>query len=413
MEGTVSRMGLYRYTATDAMARTIRGSMEAISEQMAASELRRGGYFPIRIEAQSSVQVATRMDDLFARRRRPPRQEVLRFTQQLHSLLGAGLELDRSLSILAELTENQQMKAITRNVLADIQGGSSLADGLAKHPSVFPRLYVQMIKAGEAGGVVELVMGRLAGFLESAQVIRDEVTSALMYPALVLLAGIGAVIVLLNVVLPRFSGMFTESVELLPLPTQVLLAVSSLTTEYWWVVAAGLAVSLIGLYACLQTDRGRYVWDKAKLRIPVAGQLLLELEVARFARMLGTLLQSGVPILVALGIVGDTVTNTAIGRSLLPVRDGVKRGEGVAGPLKSAGIFPMLAVQMTLVGEESGRLEEMLLKVADVYDLHVKTSVKRLLSLVEPALILVLGVVVGFIVVSMLLAVFSLSELAQ
>ena len=172
MEGTVSRMGLYRYTATDAMARTIRGSMEAISEQMAASELRRGGYFPIRIEAQSSVQVATRMDDLFARRRRPPRQEVLRFTQQLHSLLGAGLELDRSLSILAELTENQQMKAITRNVLADIQGGSSLADGLAKHPSVFPRLYVQMIKAGEAGGVVELVMGRLAGFLESAQVDR-------------------------------------------------------------------------------------------------------------------------------------------------------------------------------------------------------------------------------------------------
>ena len=412
-EGAVIRMGRYRYTATDAMARTVRGSMEAVSEQLAASELRRGGYFPIRIELQPSAQAAFAMDDWLARRRGPSRQEVLRFTQQLHSLLGAGLELDRSLSILAELTENPRMKAITRSVLADIQGGSSLADSLAKHPSVFPRLYVHMVKAGEAGGVVELVLGRLAGFLESAQAIRDEVTSALMYPALVLAAGIGAVIVLLNVVLPRFSGMFVESAELLPAPTQILLAVSALTTEYWWVAAAGLTAALIGLYACLQTDRGRYAWDQAMLRMPVAGQLFLELEVSRFARMLGTLLQSGVPILVALGIVGDTVTNTVIGRSLAPVREGVKRGEGVAGPLKSAGIFPMLAVQMTLVGEESGRLEEMLLKVADVYDLHVKTSVKRLLSLVEPALILVLGVVVGFIVVSMLLAVFSLSELAQ
>jgi len=233
-----------------------------------------------------------------------------------------------------------------------------------------------------------------------------------MYPALVLLAGGGAVIVLLNVVLPRFAGMFGDSGELLPMPTQVLLAVSSLTTEYWWVAAGGLAVISVGLYAGLQTDSGRYGWDKTKLRIPVMGQLLLELEVARFARMLGTLLQSGVPILAALGIVSDTVTNAAIGRSLPAVREGVKRGEGVAGPLKSAGVFPMLAIQMALVGEEAGKLEEMLLKVADVYDLHVKTSVKRLLSLVEPALILLLGVVVGFIVVSMLLAVFSLSDLA-
>ena len=406
-------MGLYRYTATDTAARTIRGSLEAVSEQMAAVELRRGGYYPIHIELQSAGQRTVSMDDLFQLRRRPSRQEVVRFTQQLHSLLGAGLELDRSLSVLAELTENRQMKAITRNVLAEIQGGSSFADSLAKHPLVFNRLYVQMVKAGEAAGVVELVMGRLAGFLENAQAIRDEVTSALMYPALVLLAGVGAVIVLLNVVLPRFASMFVESGELLPLPTQVLLAVSAMTTQYWVVMASGLVLTLIGTHVYLQTATGRYGWDKLKLRLPVVGQLLLELEVARFARMLGTLLQSGVPILVALGIVGDTVTNTAIARSLPSVREGVKRGEGVAGPLKSSGVFPTLAIQMALVGEEAGRLEEMLLKVADVYDMHVQTSVKRLLSLVEPALILVLGVVVGFIVVSMLLAVFSLSDLAQ
>lgn len=323
------------------------------------------------------------------------------------------MELDRSLSVLAELTESRQMKVVTRNVLAEIQAGRSLADSLARHPDVFNRLYVQMVKAGEAAGMMELVMGRLAGFLESAQAIRDEVTSALMYPALVLVAGVGAVIVLLNVVLPRFASMFAESGELLPPPTQLLLAVSALTTEYWAVLAGGLVVMLLAAHGYLQTDSGRYGWDRVKLRLPVVGQLLLELEVARFARMLGTLLQSGVPILLALGIVGDTVTNAAIGRSLPAVREGVKRGEGVAGPLKASGVFPTLAIQMALVGEEAGRLEEMLLKVADVYDVHVKTSVKRLLSLVEPALILVLGVVVGFIVVSMLLAVFSLSDLAQ
>lgn len=404
---------LYRYTATDATARMVTGSLKAANEQMVAAELRRGGYYPIRIEVQGGDQVGAAMDDLLQIRRRPSRQELLRFTQQLHSLLGAGLELDRSLAILAELTENRQMKHVTRSVLADIQGGSSLADSLAKHPHVFTKLYVQMVKAGEAGGVMELVLGRLAAFMESSQAIRDEVSSALLYPVLVLLAGVGAVVVLLNVVLPRFATMFAESGELLPAPTQFLLAVSAVTTDYWWVAAIVLAATVIGTYAFLLTEAGRYGWDKAKLRMPVLGTLLLELEVARFARMLGTLLQSGVPILIALQIVGETVTNAVIGRALPPVREGVKRGEGIAGPLKASGVFPMLAIQMALVGEEAGRLEEMLLKVADVYDLHVKTSVKRLLSLVEPALILVLGVVVGFIVVSMLLAVFSLSDIAQ
>lgn len=406
-------MGLYRYTATDTMAKTVRGSVEAVNEQMAAVQLRRGGYFPIEIELQTSDRAFADVEDVLQLRLRPSRLELLRFTQQLHSLLGAGLELDRSLAILAELTENRHMRTITHSLLADIQGGHSLADSLGKHPQVFTKLYVQMVKAGETGGVLELVLGRLVGFMESAQAIRDEVSSALLYPALVLLAGMGAIGVLLNVVLPRFASMFVEAGELLPPSTKFLLAVSAFTTEYWWGLAAILVGALIGTRGFLQTEHGRYVWDKGMLRIPVAGQLLLELEVARFARMLGTLLQSGVPILVAIGIVGETVTNAAIGRSLPLVREGVKRGEGVAGPLKSAGVFPNLAVQMALVGEEAGRLEEMLLKVADIYDLHVKTSVKRLLSLVEPALILMLAVVVGFIVVSMLLAVFSLSDLAQ
>ena len=405
-------MALYRYTATDATARMIRGSLDAVNEHMAAAELRRSGYFPITIQPQAVPDLAERVTvRLF--HRGPTRGDVLQFTQQLHNLLGAGLEVDRSLAILAELSDHRAMRDITLRVLADIRGGSSLADSLARHPLAFPKLYVQMVKAGEVGGVVELVLGRLATFLERAEAIREEVSSALIYPALVLVVGAAAILVLLNVVLPRFAGMFSDNGELLPMPTQVILSLSAFTTEYWWVMAGGFAALLLAGQAALQTHAGRLAWDRAKLRVPVLGPLLLELEVARFARMLGTLLQSGVPILMALGIVNELVSNAAIARSLPAVREGVKRGEGFAGPLKATDVFPPLAVQMASVGEEAGRLEEMLLKVADVYDQHVKTSVKRLLSLVEPALILALGVIVGFIVVAMLLAVFSLSDVAQ
>lgn len=406
-------MAQYRYTATDTTARTIHGSLDAANEHMAAAELRRSGYFPIAIQPQVTLNPVAARATITLFQRGPTRGDVLQFTQQLHDLLGAGLEVDRSLAILAELSDRRAMRTITLRVLADIRGGSSLADSLARHPRTFPKLYVQMVKAGEAGGVVELVLGRLATFLERAETIREEVSSALIYPALVLLAGAGAVVVLLNVVLPRFAGMFSDNGELLPMPTQIVLSLSAFTSDYWWALAGVLVALLLAGQGALQTDAGRLGWDRAKLRVPVLGPLLLELEVARFARMLGTLLQSGVPILMALGIVSELVSNAALARSLPAVREGVKRGEGLAGPLKSTGVFPSLAVQMASVGEEAGRLEEMLLKVADVYDQHVKTSVKKLLSLVEPTLILVLAVVVGFIVVAMLLAVFSLSDLAQ
>jgi general secretion pathway protein F len=406
-------MTLYRYTATDTMARTIHGNLDAANEHLAADELRRSGYFPIAIQPHTAPNPVAAQATATLFQRGPTRGDVLQFTQQLHNLLGAGLEVDRSLAILAELSDRRAMRMITLQVLADIRSGGSLADSLARHPLTFPKLYVQMVKAGEAGGMVEMVLGRLATFLERAEAIREEVSSALIYPALVLLAGAGAVLVLLNVVLPRFAGMFSDNGELLPMPTQIVLALSAFTTDYWWAMAGALVALLLAGQAALQTDAGRLGWDRAKLRVPVLGPLLLELEVARFARMLGTLLQSGVPILMALGIVSELVSNAAIARSLPAVHEGVKRGEGLAGPLKSTDVFPPLAVQMASVGEEAGRLEEMLLKVAEVYDQHVKTSVKKLLSLVEPTLILVLGVVVGFIVVAMLLAVFSLSDLAQ
>lgn len=404
-------MGTFRYIATDPAARTIEGSVEAADERTVVGELRRGGYYPIRIEQHDTQESNSVLGRVRAFARWPTQHDVLNFTQQFHSLLEAGLEVDRSLAILSELAESRRMREIIRAILSDVQGGRSLADSLAKHPKIFSRLYVHMVKAGEAGGVIELVLGRLAAFMESAKAIRDEILSALLYPSLVMTVGAGAVVVLLNFVIPRFATMFAESGDLLPPSTRLLLAISAFTTDYWWVLLGVSGLAVVGIHGYIQTETGRGMWDRVKLRLPVFGRLVREREVARFARMLGTLLQSGVPILIALGIVTETVTNVVLAQALPRVRDGVKRGEGIAGPLKACGVFPPLAVHMATVGEEVGRLEEMLLRVADVYDTHVKTSIKRLLSLVEPVMILSLGVIVGFIVVSMLLAIFSMSDL--
>ncbi len=403
-------MGTFRYTASDGASRIVRGSLEAADERAVVGWLRETGYFPIRIERREA-QAASPAGRVWRLSRRPSRQDVLVFTQQLHALLSAGLEVDRSLSILGELVENHRFQRIIRAILADVQGGLSLADSLSKHPALFPKLYVNMVKAGEAGGVLEPVLARLAGFLESAKATRDEILSAMLYPSLVISVGLGTVFVLMNFVIPRFAKLFNDAGQLLPLPTRILLAISGFTSSYWWVLGGLVILGPLGVRSYIRTDEGRAAWDRLKLRLPLLGRLIRELEAARFARTLGTLLQSGVPVLTALGIVAETISNVAIAQALPQLRDGVKKGKGIAGPLRACGAFPPLAVHMTKVGEETGRLEEMLLKVADVYDDHVKTSLKRLLALLEPVLILSLGLVVSFIVLSMLLAIFSLSDL--
>jgi general secretion pathway protein F len=336
---------------------------------------------------------------------------VLAFTQQLHTLLEAGLEVDRSLAILIDLSETGRMRPVIRQLLAEVQGGRSLADSLAKHPRIFSRLYVNMVRAGEAGGALEVVLARLVTFLESAKAIRDEALSALVYPSLVLAVGGGAVIVLLNFVIPRFAGIFAQSGQLLPLSTRILLGVSGFTAAYWWLLLGVPVVLGLGLRGYLQTAEGRLVGDQLKLRLPLIGRIIRELEVARLARTLGTLLASGVPVLTALGIAGETVGNVALARRLPKMGEGVKRGEGVAAPLRASDVFPAMAIHMVRVGEETGRLEGMLLKVAEIYEGRVKLSIKRLLGLLEPVLILSLGLIVGFIVLSMLLAILSVGDL--
>lgn len=406
-------MGTFQYTATDSAAKIVRGSMEASDERAVVTWLRANGYYPIRVGQPGVVTEArpglaglpTRLG------RAPSTQDVLAFTQQLATLLEAGMELDRSLAILLDLTDNQRFRSILRSILADIQAGSSFADSLAKHPRLFSRLYVNMVKAGEASGVMEVILLRLAGFLERSKAVRDEITSAMIYPLLLLLVGGGAIVVMMNFVIPRFAQIFADAKQLMPLPTRILLAISAFTTDYWWIFLAVIVVAWIALRAYLQAEQGKERWDEFKLQLPLLGSLVREIEVSRFARTFGTLLQSGVPVLAAVAIVKETVTNRVIAGAMVRLQEGVKRGEGISGPLRATGAFPSFSIHMAKVGEETGKLEEMLIRVADTYDERVRRTVKRLTSLLEPVLILSLGVIVGFIVLSMLLAIFSINEL--
>ena len=406
-------MSTFQYTATDHAAKIVRGSMEAADERAVVTWLRANGYYPIKIGQPGAVAEVTpglvRLPTRLGRG--PATQDVLAFTQQLATLLEAGMELDRSLAILLDLTDNQRFRSILRGVLADIQSGSSFADSLAKHPRLFSRLYVNMVKAGEASGVLEMILSRLAGFLERSKAVRDEVTSAMIYPLLLLLVGGGAVVVMMNFVIPRFAQIFADTKQLMPLPTRILLAISTFTTSYWWIFLGLIVVGWVALRAYLQTEEGRMRWDQWKLELPLLGSLIREIEVSRFARTFGTLLQSGVPVLPAVSIVKETITNRVIAGAMSRLQEGAKRGEGISGPLRATGAFPSFSIHMAKVGEETGKLEEMLIKVADTYDERVRRTVKRLTSLLEPVLILTLGAIVGFIVLSMLLAIFSINEL--
>jgi general secretion pathway protein F len=406
-------MGTFQYTATDIAAKIVRGSMEASDQRAVVTWLRANGYYPIKVGQPGVVTEARPGLVGFPTRlgRAPSTQDVLAFTQQLATLLEAGMELDRSLAILLDLTDNQRFRSILRSILADIQAGSSFADSLAKHPRLFSRLYVNMVKAGEASGVMEVILLRLAGFLERSKAVRDEITSAMIYPLLLLLVGGGAIVVMMNFVIPRFAQIFADAKQLMPLPTRILLAISAFTTDYWWIVLAVIVVAWIALRAYLQAEQGKVRWDEFKLQLPLLGSLVREIEVSRFARTFGTLLQSGVPVLAAVAIVKETVTNRVIAGAMVRLKEGVKRGEGISGPLRATGAFPSFSIHMAKVGEETGKLEEMLIRVADTYDERVRRTVKRLTSLLEPVLILSLGAIVGFIVLSMLLAIFSINEL--
>jgi general secretion pathway protein F len=298
------------------------------------------------------------------------------------------------------------------DVLRSVRGGSSLADALAKHhPRPFSRLYVNMVRAGEKGGVLESTLRRLAEFLEESQEFRDAMVSALIYPALLAGVSTAAVIFLLTFVVPRFAAIFSDLEATLPLPTLILLRVSEVMQRYGWLLGIAAVAVLVAIRMVLSTAAGRLRADRLILGLPIVGDVIVKIEVARFTRILGTLLRSGVALVNALAVVTELLANRALAHAVEGLGDGVRRGAGLAQPIADAGVFPRLAVHMVRVGEETGRLEEMLLRVAGTYEAESRKLVKRLIALAEPCVILVMGLVVGFIVVAMLLAILSATDI--
>jgi general secretion pathway protein F len=401
-------MPVFTYRAADRRGQTIDGVMEAVDARAVADQLRKDSYFPIKVAPQSERASLLSLGGGSTRVRQ---RDLMAMTQMLATLFEAGLPLDRALAILEELAPSGRVRTIVSDLLRSVRGGSSLSEAMAKHhPRPFSRLYINMVRAGEKGGVLEVSLRRLAEFLEARAAFNEAVVSALAYPLVITTVGAGAIVFLMTFVIPRFATIFADLGQTIPLPTQILMAVSAAITSYWWVGATLVMAVVLAWRVWTSTPQGRLGWDQLILRTPVAGTLALKVETARFARTLGTMLKSGVPVLGAMAVVGDMMSNQAIGGAVGRLADGVKRGGTIASGMKEHTAFPSLAIHMVRVGEETGRLEEMLLKVAETFETDVRTELKRVLGLLEPAIILCMGVLVAFIVVAMLLAIFSIND---
>lgn len=405
-------MTVFSYRAADRRGQTIDGVMEAPDARAVVERLQRDAYFPIAIDAQDQRRRLLGIAWPEAGRGRVAGRDLVSLTQQLATLIEAGLPLDRALAIQAELAPTPRLRAIMGDVLRSVQGGSSFADALGKHhPRPFSRLYINMVRAGEKGGVLETTLRRLAGFLEESQEFRDAVVSALIYPVLLTGVGAAAVVFLMAFVIPRFAVIFSDLGATIPLPTLILLEASGVIQRYWWLLALLAGGGVLASRMVLATPRGRLGADRLLLRLPVAGEVIVKTEVARFTRILGTLLRSGVAMIPALAVVKDMLGNQVLARAVEGLGEGARRGAGLAQPMAAAGAFPPLAVHMVRVGEETGRLEETLLQVAASLEADTRKLVKRLIALAEPCIILIMGLVVGLIVVAMLLAILSVTDL--
>lgn len=405
-------MTVFTYRARDRSGQAIHGVMEAPDARAVVDRLQRDAYFPISIAPQGAARRVLGLTWPTRGTGRIARRDILAFTQQLATLLEAGMPLDRALTIQAELAPNARLRSIVEDVLQSVRGGSSLGDALAAHhPRPFSRLYVNMVRAGEKGGALEATLRRLAGFLEESQEFRDAIVSALIYPALLAGVGTAAVLFLLGFVVPRFAAIFTSLEATLPLPTLILLRVSEAIQQHGWLLALIGLGGLVGIRLALATPPGRLRADRLLLALPIVGDVIVRIEVARFTRVLGTLLRGGVPLVSALGVAAELLGNRVLARAVTGLGDGVRRGAGLAQPIAEASVFPPLVVHMVRVGEETGRLEETLLQVAATYEADSRKLLKRLIALTEPCVILVMGLVVGFIVVAMLLAILSVTDL--
>lgn len=406
-------MQKFLYKAKDGRKQLMEGILEAETERGALSKLSQMGYFPLSIqkeEAGPQRQASSRSFSIFTGIRR---RDITFFTRQLSDLLEAGLTLMRALNVIQDQTENPRLQEILGDIVSHVRDGKSFSDALAVYPKVFPPIYVSMVSSGEVGGILGGVLSRLADFSEKEEELQGKVRAAMAYPALICLVGMGTVAVLLIFVVPKLVLLFQDVGQVLPLPTQILIAVSNGVAKYWWV--ALLIAALGGFLGRRQSlpQGARLAIDRIKLRFPVWGSLIKKVEIARFARSLATLLSHGVPILQAMQSVYQATGNEMLKGELEKIGDQLRGGTTLSQGMRLSRIFPNLVINMVSVGEEAGSLDRSLIKIADTYEREADRAMKMMTALVEPVMILVMGSVVGFIVVSMLLPIFQIDILAR
>ena len=409
-------MPQFQYQATTPQGQLIEGVREAAEERAVVAWLHTQGYIPLNValphgrEAKPARNWQLSLPDM-PWSGRVTQRDVLLLTRELATMLSAGLPLDRALSALVGLASKPALSRVADDVLKTVQQGKSLADALAQYPTIFPPLYLNMVRAGEVGGFLETALQRLTEYLERAQEVQEEVKSALTYPVLLVLFGAGAIVFMFIFILPRFAGLFADSGQALPASTRFMLATSEVLRSYWWGFLLAGAGGVFGWQRYVATPQGRLAWDGFRLRLPLLGSLLQKREVGRFSRTLSTLLSSGVPLLQGLEVVEAVVENSVIRQAVKEVRAGVREGQGLAAPLGRTGAFPSLALQMIGVGEETGRLDDMLKQVADYFERETQRQIKRMTSLVEPILLLTMGLIIGFVVIAMLVGIFSINDM--
>lgn len=404
-------MPLYSYKVVNNQGIAEEGIKDAADEQSLLQDLQKQGLIPIRIQLakdKSFLGIPYKSSGI-----RLSQKDIVVFTGELATLLESGLPLDRSLTILLQLTEeNLKLNKLVVDVLEKVKAGKSLADALESRTGVFSKFFLNMIRAGEMGGNLGGVLQRLAEYLERSQELKETVSTAMIYPAILLLMSLTSLFVMLTFVVPQFKEMFDSAGKSLPVPTQIVVGLAEFLQSYWWVLLLIVIISVQFMKSQLANPVSKKAWDGRFLRAPLFGEIILNMEIANFSRTFGTLLGNGVSILNSLSIVRETVGNTVLADFLSQAEEQLKQGKTMSQALNTQDIFPKLAVQMIKMGEETGRMEEMLLRVALIYDKQLRTTIQRMLALMEPALIISLGLMIGGIIVSILLAILSVNDLA-
>jgi len=395
----------YRYSAMDTSGRNVSGTLEADSLELVRAKLADLSYHILTIREAKARGGA---QGWFAGIQRVKLRDLVMFSRQFATMIDAGLSVVKCLDILQKQARNPKLKDVTGEIKRDVGGGMSLTETLQRHPRVFSALYVNMIRAAEAAGILDQVLDRLATFLEKEQETRNKIKSAMMYPAVVFCFATLVLLALVFFVLPKFKGIFETMGLELPLSTKLMLNSSDYMRDYWYIALIVTVGTAVGAKLIARTDKGQYAIDAAKLRLPIFGDLMLKTSVSRFARTFGTLISSGVPVLRALEIVADTAGNRVISDTVVQARESIKEGEKISTPLFGSKIFPVMVTQMIAVGEETGRLDQMLVKVSNFYDEEVDATLKGLTSLIEPLMIVGLGLIVGFVAVSVISPIYSL-----